>query len=39
MEFAAFAGQKYLKLETFEKVGVRTSVRFPTEASAKLDSN
>ena len=41
MGFAAFAGQKYLNLETFRKngQGVKTPVWFAAEPSAKLDSN
>jgi hypothetical protein len=41
MGFAAFAGQKYLNLETFKKSGdgVKTPVWFAAEPSAKLDSN
>jgi PPOX class probable F420-dependent enzyme len=40
MGFAAFAGQKYLNLETFKKSGdgVKTPVWFAAEPSAKLDS-
>jgi PPOX class probable F420-dependent enzyme len=40
MEFAAFAGQKYLNLETFKKSGqgVKTPVWFAAEPTAKLDS-
>ena len=40
MGFAAFAGQKYLNLETFKKngQGVKTPVWFAAEPSAKLDS-
>ena len=40
MGFAAFAGQKYLNLETFRKngAGVKTPVWFAAEPSAKLDS-
>lgn len=41
MGFAAFAGQKYLNLETFKKsgLGVKTPVWFAAEASVELDSN
>ena len=41
MGFAAFAGQKYLNLETFKKSGqgVKTPVWFAADPSAKLDSN
>jgi len=41
MGFAAFAGQKYLNLETFKKSGdgVKTPLWFVAEPSAKLDSN
>ena len=41
MEFAAFAGQKYLNLETFKKSGdgVKTPVWFAADPSAGLDSN
>jgi hypothetical protein len=41
MGFAAFAGQKYLNLETFKKSGdgVKTPVWFAAEPSARLDSN
>ena len=41
MGFAAFAGQKYLNLETYKKSGdgVKTPVWFAAEPSAKLDSN
>jgi PPOX class probable F420-dependent enzyme len=41
MGFVAFAGQKYLNLETFKKSGdgVKTPVWFAAEPSAKLDSN
>ena len=41
MGFAAFAGQKYLNLETFKKSGqgVQTPVWFAAEPSMKLDSN
>ena len=41
MGFAAFAGQKYLNLETFKKSGqgVKTPVWFAAEPSMKLDSN
>ncbi len=41
MGFAAFAGQKYLNLETFKKSGdgVKTPVWFAAEPSAKLDSS
>ena len=41
MGFAAFAGQKYLNLETFRKSGdgVKTPVWFAAEPSAKLDSS
>ena len=40
MGFGAFAGQKYLNLETFRKSGqgVNTPVWFAAEPSAKLDS-
>jgi len=40
MGFAAFAGQKYLNLETFKKSGqgVKTPVWFAAEPSAALDS-
>jgi uncharacterized protein len=40
MRFAAFAGQKYLNLETFKKSGegVKTPVWFAAEPTAKLDS-
>ncbi len=40
MGFAAFAGQKYLNLETFKKsgAGVKTPVWFAAEPSARLDS-
>jgi PPOX class probable F420-dependent enzyme len=40
MGFAAFAGQKYLNLETFKKngQGVKTPVWFAAEPSEKLDS-
>jgi len=40
MGFAAFAGQKYLNLETFKKngTGVKTPVWFAEEPSANLDS-
>jgi PPOX class probable F420-dependent enzyme len=40
MGFTAFAGQKYLNLETFKKngQGVKTPVWFAAEPSAKLDS-
>jgi len=41
MGFAAFAGQKYLNLETFRKSGdgVKTPVWFAAEPSAKLASS
>jgi PPOX class probable F420-dependent enzyme len=41
MGFAAFAGYKYLNLETFKKngEGVKTPVWFAAEPSARLDSN
>jgi uncharacterized protein len=41
MGFAAFAGQKYLNLETFKKSGdgVKTPVWFVAEPSTRLDSN
>lgn len=41
MGFAAFAGQKYLNLETFKRSGegVRTPVWFAAEPSANLDSS
>ena len=41
MEFAAFAGQKYLNLETFKRNGdgVKTPVWFAADPSAKLASN
>jgi uncharacterized protein len=41
MGFAAFAGQKYLNLETFKKSGqgVKTPVWFAAEPSVELDSN
>ena len=41
MGFAAFAGHKYLNLETFKKSGdgVKTPVWFAAEPSARLDSN
>jgi len=41
MGFAAFAGHKYLNLETFKKngEGVNTPVWFAAEPSASLDSN
>jgi PPOX class probable F420-dependent enzyme len=41
MGFAAFAGQKYLNLETFKKSGdgVKTPVWFAAEPSASLDSS
>src|SRR5438105_6354307 len=41
MGFAAFAGQKYLNLESFKKSGqgVKTTVWFAADPSAKLDSN
>jgi uncharacterized protein len=41
MNFAAFAGQKYLNLETFKKSGdgVKTPVWFAAEPSAKLESS
>ena len=40
MGFAAFAGQKYLNLETFKKSGdgVKTPVWFAADPAAKLDS-
>src|SRR5260370_1826563 len=41
MGFAAFAGHKYLSLETFKKSGdgVKTPVWFAADPSASLDSN
>ncbi len=41
MGFAAFAGQKYLNLETFKKngTGVKTPVWFAEDPSAGLDSS
>src|SRR5258708_35628724 len=41
MGFAAFAGQKYLNLETFKKNGdgVKTPVWFAPDPSASLDSS
>jgi len=41
MGFAAFAGQKYLNLETFKKNGdgVKTPVWFAADPSASLDSS
>ena len=41
MGFAAFAGHKYLNLETFKKngAGVKTPVWFAADPSANLDSN
>jgi PPOX class probable F420-dependent enzyme len=41
MKFAAFAGQKYLNLETFKKSGngVKTPVWFAAEPSARLESS
>jgi uncharacterized protein len=41
MGFAAFAGHKYLNLETFKKSGegVKTPVWFAAEPSANLDSS
>jgi PPOX class probable F420-dependent enzyme len=41
MGFAAFAGQKYLNLETFKKngTGVKTPVWFAADPSASLDSS
>jgi PPOX class probable F420-dependent enzyme len=41
MTFAAFAGQKYLNLETLKKsgAGVRTPVWFAADPSASLDSS
>ena len=41
MSFAAFAGQKYLNLETFKKNGdgVKTPVWFAADPSASLDSS
>jgi len=41
MGFAAFAGHKYLNLETFKKSGegVKTPVWFAADPSANLDSN
>ena len=41
MGFAAFAGHKYLNLETFKKSGdgVKTPVWFAADPSASLDSN
>src|ERR1700746_3555315 len=40
MGFAAFAGQRYLNLETFKKSGqgVKTPVWFAADPSVKLDS-
>jgi uncharacterized protein len=40
MNFAPFAGQKYLNLETFKKngAGVKTPVWFAEDASTSLDS-
>lgn len=41
MGFAAFAGHRYLNLETFKKngTGVKTPVWFAAEPAATLDSN
>ena len=41
MGFAAFAGHKYLNLETFKKSGdgVKTPVWFAADPSASLDAN
>src|SRR5437016_456018 len=41
MGFAAFAGHKYLNLETFKKdgTGVKTPVWFAADSSSSLDSN
>jgi PPOX class probable F420-dependent enzyme len=41
MGFAAFAGQKYLNLETFKKSGegVKTPVWFAADSSVSLDSS
>ena len=41
MGFAAFAGQRYLNLETFKKngQGVKTPVWFAAEPSLRLDSS
>jgi uncharacterized protein len=41
MNFAPFAGQKYLNLETFKKdgTGVKTPVWFAADPSVSLDSN
>jgi PPOX class probable F420-dependent enzyme len=41
MGFAAFAGHKYLNLETFKKTGegVKTPVWFAADPAASLDSN
>jgi PPOX class probable F420-dependent enzyme len=41
MGFAAFAGHKYLNLETFKKSGdgVKTPVWFAADSSASLDSS
>lgn len=41
MGFAAFAGQKYLNLETFKKTGegVKTPVWFAADPSVSLDSS
>src|SRR5215467_12237616 len=41
MGFAAFAGQKYLNLETFKKngQGVKTPVWFAADPAAQLDSD
>jgi len=41
MEFAAFAGHKYLNLETFKKngEGVKTPIWFAADPSASLDSS
>ena len=41
MGFAAFAGHKYLNLETFKKSGegVKTPVWFAADPAASLDSN
>lgn len=41
MGFTAFAGHKYLNLETFKKdgTGVKTPVWFAADSSSSLDSN
>lgn len=41
MGFTAFAGHKYLNLETFKKngMGVKTPVWFAADSSSSLDSN